>query len=98
MIPLNLIVLVRRTIDNRRGKLLTRPMNRVTKGDSVKRGVGRLSIRSKRTDETNDSVTSHTVTINNYIIFILLYVLYNNQSRSHYLYLVLELYAFLIVI
>jgi len=27
-------------------------MNRVTKGDSVKRGVGRLSIRSKRRDET----------------------------------------------
>jgi len=36
----------------RRGKLLTGPMNRVIKGDSVKRGVGRLSIRTKRTDET----------------------------------------------
>jgi len=45
--PLNLIVLVRRTIDNRRGKPLTNLagpwMNRVGRGDSVKRGVGRLS-------------------------------------------------------
>src|SRR6218665_70991 len=39
----NLIVLVRRTIDNRRGKLLTNLAgpwtNKVERGDSVKRGV-----------------------------------------------------------
>src|SRR6218665_2387835 len=52
--PLNLIVLVRRTIDNRRGKPLTNLagpwMNRVGRGDSVKRGVGRLSRQQTQTN------------------------------------------------
>jgi len=63
MISLNLIVLVRRTIDNRRGELLTNLavpwMNRVGRGDSVKRGVGQQT----QTNKGNHSVISHTITI-----------------------------------
>src|SRR6218665_1906918 len=63
MISLNLIVLVLRTIDNRRGKLLTNLaspwMNRVGRGDSVKRGIGQQTQTNKR----NHSEISHTITI-----------------------------------
>src|SRR6218665_1275257 len=61
MIPLNLIVLLRRTIDHRRDKLLTNLagtwMNRVGRGDSFKRGIGRLSGQRTQTNGGNDSVS-----------------------------------------
>jgi len=56
----NPIVLVRRTIDNRQGKLLTNLvgpwMNGEGRGDSVKRGGGRISGQQTQTNRWKDSV------------------------------------------
>ena|SRR6218665_448848 len=78
MIRLEPIVLVRRTIDNRPGKQLTKLagiwMNRVRISVSVKREASQQT----QTNRGNDSITSHMVTkyyiIRVYIIYLMYYI------------------------
>src|SRR6218665_174241 len=67
-------------IDNRRSRLLTNLagpwMNRVGRGDSVKRGVGEQNANEQR---KRQRITSHTVTIIKYCIihvYIYIYIYY----------------------
>src|SRR6218665_837284 len=72
---LNLIVLVRRTIDNHQSKQLTRD-HEYGRGDSVKRGVYCRVNRTTQTNRGNDSVTIHTATIFIIILFNNIYFMY----------------------
>src|SRR6218665_2151534 len=50
------------------------------RGDSVRRGVGRLS--GQQTSRGDDSVPSHLVTMIYYLIYVIYFMYYNNLSRT----------------